>query len=438
MIGIDFGTTNSTVAAVSTAGEVRFASYTTNNGDAKSGADPLFRSALYFPDPEIVEADTPYVYLGREAVEHYEAAPESGRLIKSLKTFLTAETINTRIHGKEWTLDALLALLVRQLVKFSESALGKLEGPIVIGRPVNFVHQRGPADEERALGRIRAAFAKAGINDISFEYEPIAAAYTYEATLDHDEVVRVGDFGGGTSDVSVVQVGPRSKSNAASERVLARGGLGIAGDVLDGRVLYHAACPLLGLGRQCRNSLTGAVSDVPRWFYSHLSDPARHFMLREPKSLALLGRCLSEAQDERTKRQLENFETVVVEGLSYQLFHRASYTKAEISTAAQTDFAFDWDTLRLKTPVQKSAFERWIAPDVVKIMQVVDDMLGAASLKLADIDRVFLTGGSAQVPLIRQAFVRKFGDEKIARLQGFFTSVAEGLARRAQQLATPP
>lgn len=430
MIGIDFGTTNSTVARATRAGAVRFSEY--QSGDSTA---PLFRSALFFPDPEQVDPGTPEAFTDREAVERYEAFPEGGRLVKSLKTFLTAEKATTRIFQKQWTLEALLALLVRNLVRFSEQSLGKLEGPIVIGRPVQFVHQRTSVDEERALARIREAFSKAGINEVHFEYEPIAAAYTYERTLDHDEVVLVGDFGGGTSDFSIVRVGPKAQLDSGLERVLATAGIGIAGDVLDGRIVYHAAAPSLGLGELCTDFLTQRTSEVPRWFYTHLSDPVQHFALRERKTLALVGKCLSEIPDETARAKLKGFNTIVSEGLSYQLFHTAGHVKANLSKIPQQLFSFNWNSVHIESLVERPEFEQWIQPSVSRIQEVADQMLRSAGLTARDIDKVFLTGGTAQVPLLRKAFAGKFGAQKIAESTGFFTSVAEGLARRAEQIA---
>jgi len=430
MIGIDFGTSNSTVARVATSGDVCFATYPRSSGEP----DALFRSALFFPDPDLIEPGAPYVYCGREAIERYEASVESGRLIKSLKNFLTAESVTTRIHRKEWSLDALVALLVRNLIKFSEESLGELKGPVVVGRPVRYVHQRNQADEDRALSRVRSAFAKAGINEIHFEYEPIAAAYAYDLTLDHDEVVLVGDFGGGTSDFSVVRVGPTARKLSAENRVLARAGLGVAGDVLDGRLLYHAASPSLGLGAQCRNALTGGLTEVPRWFYSSLSDPVQHFALRDSKTLELLGGCLSEVVDTASRVKLQALKTIIAEGLSYQLFHTASYAKASLSNSEETAFQFNWDLVQIKSLVSRISYEEWIKAEVAKILHVAEQMLHAASLSLNDIDKVFLTGGTAQVPLLRNTFAEKFGAEKLVASQGFFTSVAEGLARRAEQI----
>ena len=78
----------------------------------------------------------------------------------------------------------------------------------MVGRPVRFVGAETEEDDTFALSRLRQAFAEAGFDRVDFELEPIAAAYAYESTLDHDELILIGDFGGGTSDFPCFMVGP--------------------------------------------------------------------------------------------------------------------------------------------------------------------------------------------------------------------------------------
>src|SRR6202020_3533160 len=117
----------------------------------------------------------------------------------------------------------------------------------MVGPPVPFVGAETADDETFALGRLREAFAEAGFERIDFEMEPVAAAYAYEATLDHDELILIGDFGGGTSDFSLLHVGPGvRKRGRTPQALLGNSGVGLAGDRFDARIVRKLVSPALG------------------------------------------------------------------------------------------------------------------------------------------------------------------------------------------------
>jgi Hsp70 protein len=224
--GRDFGTTNSAVACASEKGVE-----TTS----------VHRSVLYF------EPKAPTVS-GNEAIDRYLAADEKGRLIQSLKSFLASRLFTgTNVYGRQYPIEDLLTIFLRDLRKTAEQKFGPFEGTIVVGRPVRYANANNDEDSEFALGRLRAAFAKADIGPIEFEYEPVAAAYFYASTLDHDELILIGDFGGGTSDFSLLQVGPRERS------VLGTEGVALAGDAFDSHMVRHLVSPMLGRGSEYRS-----------------------------------------------------------------------------------------------------------------------------------------------------------------------------------------
>ena len=138
----------------------------------------------------------------------------------------------------------LLALLLADLRARAEEELGPLGSRIVVGRPVRFAHASAPEDEALATGRLREALARAGFTDVVFEFEPVAAAYYYEAQLDHDQRVLVADFGGGTSDFALIEVGP-SHRKRGTRTILGSDGVGLAGDALDAKVLLNVVAPML-------------------------------------------------------------------------------------------------------------------------------------------------------------------------------------------------
>src|SRR6185312_15581311 len=190
---------------------------------------------------------------GPTAIARYLDADGTGRLIQSLKSYLADRGFeSTVVFNRTYSLTQLLSFLTRAVRTAAESQLGPLGKRIVVGRPVHFSSGKGDDDDAFAEARLCTAIAAAGFDDVTFEYEPVAAAYYYESRLDHDELVLIADFGGGTSYFSLVRVGPGARKDGA-RRILGNDGVGIAGDALDARILHHVVAPALGLGTTYRS-----------------------------------------------------------------------------------------------------------------------------------------------------------------------------------------
>ena len=422
-VGIDFGTTNSALAIARRDGDVALTSF-----QSAGRRISYYRSALYVRnDEERGEA----ILSGPQAMEAFHENAGDGRLIKSLKNFLTDQSFtSTQIGSRRMALEDMIAHIVSGLRVRAEEQFFGLTGPIVVGRPVRFANQSCAEDEAYALSRLRQAFVGAGLKDIVFEYEPIAAAYSYEQRIGKNETILVGDFGGGTSDFCVVRVGPDAKRLTSLQRVLATGGVGLAGDAFDGRIVYHAVCPLLGM-EQDFVSPRGRRFEVPKWIYLRLADLSRYPTLRSVENRRVMRSILLDSPESDVLRQLN---VLVQENLGYQLFDRISGCKAELSERSSGTFEFGFEDMRLSAHVQRRHFETWIADQLATLGDCVDQTLASASIQPAAIDRVFLTGGTAFVPAIRGLFAAKFGFEKLAGGDEF-TSVASGLALKALELA---
>jgi len=415
-IGIDFGTTNSSVARATSSGVelVHFAN-----------ASPSFRSILYLEKAKrgILSSSGP------KAIERYLAAHHDGdrpgRLIQSLKSYLPVRSLTgTEVFGRHYTLEDLISRILADLRQRAEEQFGIPIRHATVGRPVRFVGAETDEDEAFALTRLTAAFVRAGFESISFELEPLAAAYTYQSTLDHTETILIGDFGGGTSDFSLLTVGPHGE-----RKVLGNAGLPFAGDAFDARIVRNLIAPALGSNSLARG-LNKTLPAVPAWIYANLERWHYLSFLRTRNVLELLTSAHKRAHE---PAKIEALLALIDQDLGYQLHQAVQRTKNALSQHESAPFVFagpEAGTLDLRTSVTRSQFEQWIAPELDRIGDTVDGLLTTAGAHRSGIDRVFLTGGTSFVPAVRHLFETRFpgriltGDE--------FTSVAQGLALAAR------
>jgi hypothetical chaperone protein len=421
-VGIDFGTTNSAVAVADGSGAPRLAAFPV--GDGRDGTTLAFRSILHFEPSEDGRRRTPRVRAGPDALARYLATAGDGRLVQSIKSFLASPLFEaTEVYGAVFQLEDLVASLLGALREAAERQLGPLGPRAVVGRPVRFAGDSARTDERLALSRLRSALARVGFEEVTFEYEPVAAAFHYAQRLAVPEVVLIGDFGGGTSDFSLLRLAPGGQRHT----LLATTGVGIAGDAFDARLVRHRVAPLLGRDARCRSPF-GELIPMPRWLYGHLERWHHLCFLKSPRTLQILAdlerSCL---EPERVRA----FVHLVREDRGFQLYRAVEMAKHRLSQEAAARIAYRDPAVGLDVAVTRSDFETWIAAELAALEACVDEALAAAGLAADRVDRVFLTGGSAFVPAVRSLFERRFGAERI-RGGDELGSVASGLALRAR------
>jgi len=412
-IGIDFGTTNSSVALARDDYSIEPVRFTTTSGTTET-----YRSVLYF-EPRVPGIGGPI------AIERYLAADEKGRLIQSLKSFLASRLFTgTNVYGKQFSLEDLITIMLRDIRIQSEDQIGPFDGPIAVGRPVRYSNADTEEDNQFALERLTRSLTKAGIGPVIFEYEPVAAAFFYESTLDHDELILIGDFGGGTSDFSALRVGQSARREPA-HRILGTEGVALAGDAFDSRVVHNLISPKLGRGTEYRS--LDKILPVPEWIYSDLSRWHYLSFLKSSDTIEMLRGIRSQSLDpERIAALLH----IVQNDLGFYLHQAVQSMKVELSSELAGSFVFEDHVVRMNGKVKRSSFEKWIEPDLEKIRECVERLLHSTGLDARDVDRVFLTGGSSLVPAVRKIFEDRFDAQRISG-GSEFTSVAKGLALRA-------
>jgi len=414
-LGLDFGTTNTVLSWAhphAPAAPVTF-SFLSNRLFS-------FRSALCFWNEG--DEDHPKVMsdAGPWAIQRFIELAGDCRFIQSLKTFAASRLFEqTYIYGGAWRFEDLFNRFFRELRGHAHPQLDHLPPDVLVGRPVEYAGSSRP-DAKLALERYRAALAPFGFARIRQVYEPVAAAFFYAQTLEQSATVLVADFGGGTTDFSVIHFEVRRGPLHAE--ALGHSGVGIAGDRFDYRLIDHVVLPQLGKGTTYRSM--GKSLEMPRscfagfaqWHELSVMKTSRDF--RDFKEVARFS---------EVPELVERFVRLVESDQGYTLYKSVSDTKEALSRDDRAEFLFRGPGFEIREVVTRAQFESWIAPELESIEEALDDVLANASIAATDIDRVFLTGGTSFVPAVRRIFERRFGSN-IVEAGNEFVSIANGLA----------
>ncbi|WP_375195465.1 Hsp70 family protein [Sphingobium sp.] len=415
-LGLDFGTTNSVAALADGSGSdlVEF------SGAQANGA--VFRSALCFWHDSAVKGGMAHE-AGPWAIAEYLEFPEDSRFLQSFKSVAASPIFESAgVFEKRFRFEELGQMFLGRMVGHAGGILDKRPERIVVGRPVEYAGSR--PDEALARRRYDAMFAGFG-TEIHYVYEPLGAAFSYASRLTEAATILVADFGGGTSDFSVVRV----EAPGAARRCVPLGsaGIGLAGDRFDYRIIDHLVLPMLGKGGTYQSF--GKELEIPRSYFADFADWSRLALMRNRRTMEELARLQKAANDPDA---IGRMITVIEKELGYPLYDAVGSMKRRLSEAESAPFRFEGGGLSIEAEVTRADFERWIAPDIAQIEATVDRALAKAGVGPEGIDRVFLTGGTSLIPAIRAIFQRRFGAEHIAT-GGELTSIAHGLALIGQE-----
>jgi hypothetical chaperone protein len=426
-IGLDFGTTNSAIAALAGSQPV-LAEFGSSSGIIRT-----FPSILYFERRREGTVTRLTSAAGPKALDHYLEAEEKGRLIQSLKAYLGDRRFDgTSVFSKFYSLEEMVALIVRHLLidargltpEISRGSDPVIPSRVVVGRPVHFSNAQNEDDDEFALRRLRDAIQQCGFDEIVFEYEPVAAAYSYEQKLDRDELILIGDFGGGTSDFCVLRVGPTERRRGrTADDIIGTDGVAVAGDAFDKQIIRKLVAPRLGLGSEYF-SPPGKFLPMPSWPYERLERWHHLSFLNNAKTLEMLENLQRTAL---IPERLQAFLHLIKSEMGFRLHEAVRRTKFELSTEPEAVFEFHCEPVSIAKKVTRLDFEKWIQPELQQMADCVDRLLSTTGVSANDIEHVFLTGGSSFVPAVRHIFVQRFGSDKITGGEEL-TSVATGLS----------
>jgi len=411
-IGIDFGTTN-TVVALENQGEARLAGFSHDGKPFNA-----FRSALSFHAP-IGDPKGRQVDAGPWAIDAYVEEPIETRFIQSFKSYAASSLFtDTEILRRRFTFEDLLSAFLLQVKDKGGADLADLPKRVIVGRPVTFVGAR--PDTSLALRRYETAFRRLGFEDIRYVPEPVAAAFFFARRLEGDATVLVADFGGGTSDFSLVRF--THENGHVRSRALANAGVGVAGDAFDYRIIDHLVSPKLGKGSSYK--AFDNVLPIPNRYFTAFARWEQLALLRASRDMRDI-RSLVRTSTEPEK--IERLVEMLDDNHGYRLYQAVSRLKEALSGAEEAEFSFEGGSVKIEGPVKRASFDRWISPELTAIEGAVNEALKRANIDETGVDRVFLTGGSSFVPAVREIFERRFGKAKMES-GAELVSIATGLA----------
>jgi hypothetical chaperone protein len=418
-VGLDFGTTNSAIAVATPDATVHLAAFQ-EDGQATT----TFRSILYFFHPQDDEAGGRRVVAGPEAIQSYLGAEPRGRFIQSMKSFLASRMFEqTQLFHRTYRLEELIAIVVRELKTAAEAQFGDIGCAVVVGRPVHFAGARDEDDNSLALRRLQDAIQQGGFAHVSFEFEPVAAAAHYATRLDHDELVLIADFGGGTSDFSLLRLGPSEGGRASGHsHILGTAGIAVGGNDFDSRFIRYLVVPQLGFGTTYRSF--EKVLPMPAEIYAELERWDTLSFLKTRQTLTMLQEIRARALE---PVKIDGLLHVIEHELGYPLYKAVERTKFALSAQERHPFVFVEPPVDIVKDVTRQVFETWIDAYMREMGACIDALLEQCHIAPGEIDSIFMTGGSSFVPAVRRLFEQKFAADRLRR-GGELTSVAQGLA----------
>ncbi len=401
-IGLDFGTTNTVAAIVNACDNAE----TIQFGDGDEAVS-TFRSVVSFwreQDSGSIRTEG-----GPWAIDHFIEFPGETRFLQSFKTFAGSPLFDTTgIFGKRFRFEDILEAFFRTVLKHGGEPMRHLPQTLVLGRPVKFAGQN--ADAETAKTRYEAAFTRFGFDRIVHVFEPVAAAYYYAQRLTKSANVLVGDFGGGTSDFSVLRfegAGRRFPGFSTCSRWRRNCGRRL-------RLSHHRCRDFTSAGQRLNVRELGQDLDGSSHYFAAFAKWNELCLLKHSSAMREL-KALAKQSTEPEK--LDSLICLIESGAIYSLYTAVSAVKMQLSTRLEAELVFQDARVHIRATVRREDFEDWIKPDLARIELCVAEALATSGLDHGQVDKVFLTGGTSFVPAVRRIFDRLFGAARVETIR---------------------
>jgi len=454
MIGFDYGTSNCSVAIMAD-NQPQIIPLLNSHGQASN----TIASNLYAPDRDIIAhwlyqhlspaqqiefknlrgpqlqkaqralrelsfdgIDSDLVF-GKAALEKYLEDPEEGYYIKSPKSFLGASGLAPM---QIQLFEDIVASMMSNVKRLTETKLGREVTQTVIGRPINFQGLHGEESNRQAISVLTNAAKRVGFTDVDFQYEPVAAGFEFEASLTKETRVLVVDIGGGTSDCSMLLMGPQlSNYDDRSQHLLAHSGVRVAGNDFDIQLALQGIMPSLGM-----DSLLKSGKPMPTAnFYqalaiNNINEQTAFYSAKNRRELVQLSR------DAKETVMVERLITVHDHKLSYQLVNAAEQAKISLSEVDEQIIELDDINPGLTANVNKETLKQANTKTLLSIAQLMQSAVEQAQCQP---DVIFVTGGTAKSPVLSDFIKQQMPDIPVV-IGDHFGSVTSGLARWADKI----
>lgn len=413
---IDFGTSNSLLTYVSDSGEIQAVPL------EKDGTN-ILRSLLFSPSRG-------KWYFGKEAIEKYVEYEGEGRFFRSLKKFLPEPNYSgTEVHNKKFKITDLVSVFLREMKQRADKHLGLEVDKVVIGRPA--LYSRSESNDALAQNRMLEAAKLAGFKEVDFCPEPLAAGLDYKNENSDSKIVLMADFGGGTSDFTLMKF---HQEKYSKDDILGISGVFLAGDALDGVTMKKFISPHFGSKFEYKLPFGDNILKFPKLLLEKLCSPAYITHLRERDTWEYLKEIQKHSIDEESKAQIEQLFTLVECQLGFPIFDEIEKTKIKLTSSEldSLNFIFNYPGIKIDQEINKVDYYKEISITIEKIMTSMKEVFEQSKLSFSDVDEVCLTGGTSQFPLIREYFANQFGAEKVLERE-VYQSVVGGLALYAKE-----
>ncbi|MEE3650287.1 MULTISPECIES: molecular chaperone [unclassified Brenneria] len=383
----------------------------------------LLRRAISVNRDEDIRVQSDSVKFGRAALAHYIVDPEETWFVKSPKSFLGAVGLKPQQIA---LFEDLVCAMMLHIRRQAEQQLGQSITQAVIGRPINFQSIGGEEANQQAQGILDRAAQRAGFQQVMFQFEPVAAGLDFEATLSSETRVLVVDIGGGTTDCSMLLMGPDWRHQRERQQsLLGHSGCRVGGNDLDIMLAFRQLMPMLGMNGETEKGIP--LPSLPWWNAVAINDIPAQKDFYSAACRTLIDEMIRDAQRPDAVRRLLS---VWRQRLGYRLVQLAEESKITLSDAEQTNADLHFVEPGLTTIIDNSELNAAIAQPLLRIQQQIEQALKTSQTRP---DVIYLTGGSARSPLLRQAIERQLPGIPIASGNDF-GSVTAGLARWAEIL----
>lgn len=412
--GLDFGTSNSLCSIEGMDGRVAFVEVDDQHSDIPSAA--------FYP---LAQLDQP-IY-GREAIAQYIDGVE-GRLLRSFKRLLGTPHFGSGTMltaSKKLKFQDLFVGFIKHLKRAAESHIQAELTHVVFGRPVKFSSQAvanrsGEADLAAVAGLL-------GFSQVEFQYEPIAAAFAHEQRLSRESLAIVVDIGGGTSDFSMLRLGPDRIGQAdRSGDILANAGMAIGGTDFDSLLATSQVMTHLGY------KTTYGAKDlaVPNWPYFAASDWNQIVIeLYLQKTYLAMKAVVMEAKE---PEKLKRFLRLIENRSAHHLLKEVEMAKITLSDHDSALIEPSFIETGLQIPVNRFEFEAQLKRKITALQQTAQEALTDAGIAADQVELVIMTGGASAVPVLQAAFMNLFPQATLSD-ENRMSSVCEGLLYDARR-----